>query len=92
MNAEDTTMTFTLKRPTAWTDIRFTAVIFLCNQSCNFIGAYAIGVNSTTESITKIAGDTSATIKRVDDNTVTITFGSFAIWSYGLLIIPRNLL
>ena len=46
--AQDNTMTFTLKRPTG-TDIRFTALVFLVNQSLNFIGAYAIGINRKTE-------------------------------------------
>ena len=32
--AQDNTMTFTLKRPTG-TDIRFTALVFLSNQSFN---------------------------------------------------------
>ena len=89
--AQDNTMTFTLKRPTG-TDIRFTALVFLVNQSLNFIGAYAIGINRKTEVITKIAGDTAATIKRIDDYTVTITFETYTIWSNGLAIIPKELL
>ena len=89
--AQDNTMTFTLKRPTG-TDIRFTALVFLVNQSLNFIGAYAIGINRKMEVITKITGDTAATIKRIDDYTVTITFETYAIWSNGLAIIPKELL
>lgn len=89
--AQDNTMTFTLKRPTG-TDIRFTALVFLSNQSFNFIGAYAIGINRKTEVIAKIVGDTAATIKRIDDYTVTITFETYAIWSNGLAIIPKELL
>ena len=89
--AQDNTMTFTLKRPTG-TDTRFTALVFLVNQSLNFIGAYAIGINRKTEVITKIASDTAATIKRIDDYTVTITFETYAIWSNGLAIIPKELL
>ena len=89
--AQDNTMTFTLKRPTG-TDIRFTALVFLVNQSLNFIGAYAIGITSKTEVIAKIIGDTAATIKRIDDYTVTITFETYAIWSNGLAIIPKELL
>ena len=89
--AQDNTMTFTLKRPTG-TDISFTALVFLSNQSFNFIGAYAIGINRKTEVIAKIVGDTAATIKRIDDYTVTITFETYAIWSNGLAIIPKELL
>lgn len=80
--------TFKLKRtPNQFS--RYTAILAVASQDTNLIGVYIIGVTSTGEAITKIAGSVDATITRSGDN-VTITFVTNNIYSSGTLIAPKD--
>lgn len=78
--------TFKLKRTNDIYD-RYTAILATVSQSSSLIGVYVIGVTSTGESISKIAG-VDATIARSGDN-VTVTFAASNIYSNGLLFAPQ---
>lgn len=55
------------------------------------VGLYVIGVNNSTKKINTIAG-AKATITRDGDN-VTISFADYSgIWSYGIIIAPKEYL
>lgn len=86
VSAEDQTVTFKLLR-TKNVGMRYTAFLVLCNQSGNFVGMYAIGVNMSGETINRIGNSSTAVLSRSADN-VTITFSSSAIWTDGLLFAP----
>lgn len=83
-HAEQKTATLKLKRP-ANNYERTTALLFLCSQSCDLIGIYAIGINYEADKITKIYG-TDAALSRNDTESVTITFQYDGVWSDGIII------
>ena len=84
-----------LLRPGKTSARRYTAILVICNQQSTFLGAYAIGVTQTTQTITRIdgvGGTGTATIARKtspdDTNYVTVTLSATSVWSSGILIAP----
>ena len=77
-----------LLKNTENTLLRYTALVFLCDQNSTMVGVYLIGVSSSNEKITKIVGN-EATLTR-DGNYVIISFvGRSSIWSNGIIIAPK---
>ena len=88
VNTGSNDATFKLKR-TSDQFTRYTAMLALVSQNTELVGVYIIGVDNTSETITKIAGTVDATITRSEDN-VIVTFASNYIYSSGLLISPKK--
>lgn len=89
-SADNASTEFLLKK-TKNNYLRYTALLFLCDQNADLVGLYVIGVNYLTEKIYTITG-ARTTITRDGDN-VTISFTDRSnIWSSGIIIAPKEYL
>ena len=86
VNADNNSVTFKLKKP-SFEMQRYTAILAQTHQDGGLTGFYVISVNTSKDSIEKIA---DATISRSGDN-VTVAFSQIvSIWSSGILIAPKE--
>lgn len=89
----DNDVRVTAKNPSAdiigSTVSRYTCLFFAVNQYLDLLGMYIIGVGINNVAIHKITG-VDASVERLNENDIRITFNQSGIWSTGIFIAPKQ--